>query len=174
MKKPNRCRRNSERCRPISSRIWGGVGKVRVANSTALILPTVARSHKSSKFRSPKRSRVRGKTQTRRGRPVWGRRREAGAGARTVRAAHGSRAAPRPSIVPHRDPALPGGTCAMHPRAPGQQGLSGSAPGMSQSTAPQLRSRARPHGPRTTTPITPRAGAARYPAPQRRAACRDL
>lgn len=132
-------------CRPISSRLRGGGGKVRVVNCTAPTLATAARSHKPCKLRSPERPRVlrapqRGRwkpQRRRRGEPAWGPRREAGAAGGTARAAHGSRGAPRPRLVPHREPALPGVTGAMHPRAPGQQGPGGSVPGRSPSAAPQ-------------------------------------
>lgn len=165
-------------CRHISSRVCGGGGKVRVANCTAPTLATAARSHEPSKLRSPERPRVlrkpqrrRWMPQRRRGQPAWGPRREAGAAGGTARAAHRSRGAPRPGLVPHRKPAVPGETCAMHPRAPGSRGPMGALRGGLRT---QLRRRARPRGPQTTTPITPRAEAARYPAPQRRAACREL
>lgn len=97
MKKPNQCRCNSERRRPITSRVWGGGGKVRVANYTALTLATAARSHKSPKLQSPTRARVRGKLRRRQGKPVWG---PCGAGAAAARTgphmAPGARPRPAP------------------------------------------------------------------------------
>lgn len=150
---------------PISSRLWDGRGK-----SGWRIAPLQPSPHGPGQTNPANPGAPRGPG--RRGRPKGG-----GGSPRGARAVRRGplEARPGPRMAPGRTESRvrPGGR-AMHPRAAGQQGPGGSAPGMPPRAAPRLCSRARPHGPRTTTPIIPLAEAAPHLAPQRRAACRDL